>query len=97
MILECRLVAVPEPDITWYCDGKEINTKENVTVMNESDMHMYTSIVKICNVKKSQEGNYSVFARNREGEAYNELTLKVLIYENPTKEIKNLRISLMLR
>lgn len=75
--LECRLVAIPEPDITWYYDGKEINTKDNVTVTTDSDMHMYSSIVKITKVKKHQEGSYSILARNREGEATIAITLKV--------------------
>lgn len=75
--LECRLVAIPEPDITWYYNGKEINSKDNITLTTDSDMHMYTSIVKITNVKKSQEGTYSILAKNREGEATISIPLKV--------------------
>ncbi|PSN52174.1 Titin [Blattella germanica] len=44
--LESRLVAVPEPEVTWYYNGKEIKSSGNVTIISESDMHMYTSIVK---------------------------------------------------
>nr|CAD7570417.1 unnamed protein product [Timema californicum] len=75
--LECRLVAVPEPDITWYQSGEELTTGKNVTVITESDMHMYTSIVRISKVKRTQEGKYEVVARNREGEASVQITLKV--------------------
>lgn len=49
----------------------------SVKVETYSDMHFYVSSVKITNVKKSQEGIYSVVARNREGEAKMDLVLKV--------------------
>lgn len=77
--LESRLVAVPEPQVTWFCDGKEIKTSGNVTVISQSDMHMYTSIVRIKKVKKSQEGSYEVVAKNREGEASVQLIVKVMM------------------
>ena len=75
--LESRLVAVPEPEVKWYYNGKEIKSTSNVTVTIESDMHMYTSIVRIKKIKKTQEGSYEVVAKNREGEASVQLTLKV--------------------
>lgn len=77
VILECRLVAVPEPDITWYYNGEEITTKNNVKIITESDMHMYCSIVQITKVQKPQEGTYEVVARNREGESKLPIVLKV--------------------
>lgn len=77
--LESRLVAVPEPQVTWFCNGKEIKTAGNVTVISQSDMHMYTNIVHIKNVKKSQEGSYEVIASNKEGEASVQLTVKVML------------------
>lgn len=78
VILECRLVAIPEPDITWYYNEKKITSKENITVATESDMHMYCSIVRITKVQKKQGGKYKVVAKNREGEAIMEIPLKVL-------------------
>lgn len=77
VILECRLVAVPEPDITWFYEGTRVTTEENITVATESDMHMYCSVVKISKVQKTQEGKYKVVAKNREGEASIEIPLKV--------------------
>jgi hypothetical protein len=65
--------------VTWFCNGKEIKTSGNVTVISQSDMHMYTSIVHIKKVKKSQEGSYEVVAKNREGEASVQLTVKVTV------------------
>lgn len=79
VILECRLVAVPEPDIIWTFNGEEINVEEtkNTRVVTESDMHMYCSVVHITKVKKSQEGTYEVIATNREGESRLPIVLKV--------------------
>lgn len=77
VVLECRLVAVPEPDIFWNYNDKEISNTDNLKVDTYSDMHFYVSTVKIKDVKKSQEGIYSVIARNREGEAKMDLVLKI--------------------
>lgn len=77
VILECRLVAVPEPDIIWYYNGQEITTSKNIKIVTESDMHMYCSILQITKVQKQQEGTYEVLARNREGESKLPILLKV--------------------
>uniref|UniRef100_A0A0K8VP60 Titin n=2 Tax=Bactrocera latifrons TaxID=174628 RepID=A0A0K8VP60_BACLA len=79
VILECRLVAVPEPDIVWTFNGEEIDVEEtkNIRVVTESDMHMYCSVVHITKVKKYQEGTYEVIATNREGESRLPIILKV--------------------
>lgn len=82
VVLQCRLVAVPEPDVTWYCDRNEVTTKDNVKLTHDFDMHTYSSIVKITKVKKTQEGLYSIVARNREGEARVEFVLKVMKKED---------------
>lgn len=75
--LECRLVAVPEPEIMWFYQGKPVEPSDRVTVTTQSDMHMYSSIVSINGVKKVQEGVYRVVAKNREGQATLDITLKV--------------------
>lgn len=80
MILDCRLVAVPEPEITWFYEEKRITSKENIVVVTESDMHMYCSVMKITKVQKKQEGRYKIVAKNREGEATIEIPLKVCYY-----------------
>lgn len=87
VILECRLVAVPEPDIIWTFNGKEIATQKNVKVVVESDMHMYMSVVSISKVLKEQEGTYEVIATNREGEARLPITLKVKTGEKEAPQI----------
>lgn len=87
VILECRLVAVPEPDIFWTYNGNQITTEKNVKIITESDMHMYCSVVHITKVQKSQEGVFEVIARNREGEAKLPITLKVKTGEQEKPQI----------
>ena len=87
VILECRLVAVPEPDIIWTFNGDEVITEKNIRVATESDMHMYCSVVHISKVKKDQEGIYEVIARNREGEAKLPITLKVKTGEKEAPQV----------
>lgn len=77
VILECRLVAIPEPEITWTFNNKKLKTEKNVKIVTESDMHMYCSVVSITKVRKDQEGKYEVMATNREGEAKLPITLRV--------------------
>lgn len=77
IFLECRLVAIPEPDIAWFFKGEEVVPDENVSICTESDMHMYCSVLKISNVNKLQEGVYTVLAVNREGEASIPIVLKI--------------------
>ncbi|KAF5301261.1 hypothetical protein FQR65_LT00961 [Abscondita terminalis] len=85
--LECRLVAIPEPNITWYFNGKPLIAKDNVTIATTSDMHTYSTTVKIKKVKKSQEGTYEVRAKNREGDASVTVLLKVITEEQEAPEI----------
>ncbi|XP_045510204.1 titin-like [Colias croceus] len=85
--LECRLVAIPEPDITWLFKGDEIMPNENISIVTESDMHMYCSVLKISHVKKCQEGTYTVLAMNREGEASLPIVLKIKTGEKEKPQV----------
>lgn len=80
--LECRLVAVPEPEITWLFNNKEVKTSDTVTVSTQSDMHMYSTVLQIKKVENNQEGTYTVVAKNREGQATVNIVLKVVIIFN---------------
>lgn len=85
--VECHLVAVPEPDVVWYHNEKKMTSKDNTIISVTSDMHMYSTQLKIKNIKKSQEGTYKIIARNREGEATVQFTLKVKTGENEPPQI----------
>lgn len=87
IFLECRLVAIPEPDIMWYFKDEEIVPDNNVSIATESDMHMYCSVLKISNVKKFQEGTYTVLAVNREGEASLPIVLKIKTGEKEKPQV----------
>lgn len=87
VLLECRLVAVPEPEIVWYFNGEEIHPEKNVKVVTESDMHMYCSVVHITKVQKNQEGTYEVVATNREGESKLPIKLKVKTKEKEAPQV----------
>lgn len=77
VILECRLVAIPEPEITWYHEDAPIISQQNIIVATESDMHMYCSVVQFTKIQKRQEGRYKIIAKNREGEATIDIPVKV--------------------
>ena len=48
--LECQLVAVPEPDVAWFHNGKRINPSDRIAPQGQSDVHMYGSIIQIRDV-----------------------------------------------
>lgn len=87
VILDCRLVAVPEPEITWLYNGKEVSSTENIKVVTKSDNHMYCTVLQITKVLKKQEGLYEVVAKNREGESIWPIKLKVKTGEKEKPEI----------
>ena len=87
VILDCRLVAVPEPEIKWLFNGKDVSTIDNIKVVTKSDTHMYCTVLQISKVLKSQEGIYEVVAKNREGESILPMKLKVRTGEKEKPEI----------
>lgn len=98
VMLEARLVAVPEPEITWLFNKKEVSeeTVKNVRIVTKSDTYTYSTILQIKKVKKTQEGTYEIIARNREGQASVKIPLKVKTDDSEKPEVleplKNLLI-----
>merc|ERR1719402_908618 len=93
--LECRFVAIPEAEVRWFCNKKEIKTSGRIVIENQADMHMYCSFVKISNVTKEDEGTYEVIAKNREGEATNTLNLILnsnKVMDKKTEEVKKVEV-----
>ena len=76
--LECRFVAIPEAEVTWFHNKKQLSETNRLSIIQQADMHMYCSIVKINNLTTDDTGVYEVCAKNREGEATNTLQLNVL-------------------
>ena len=75
--LECRFVAIPEAEVKWYYNQKELTSTERISIQYQADMHMYCTFVKINKCKTSDAGLYEVVAKNREGEARNTMQLNV--------------------
>ena len=75
--LECRLVAVPEPEVQWLLNGRPVKESKRVTISTQSDMHMYCHFIRIRGAKPKDEGLYEIIAINREGEAANTISLAV--------------------
>lgn len=87
VIMDCRLVAIPEPEIKWLYNGKEITPSENIKLVTKSDNNMYCTVLQITKVLKKQEGIYEVVAKNREGESILPIKLKVKSGEKEKPEI----------
>lgn len=87
VILDCRLVAVPEPKITWLFNGKELSSSENVKIVTKSDNNMYCTVLQILNVQKRQEGTYEIVAKNKSGESILPIKLKIKTGEQEKPEI----------
>lgn len=85
--IESSLVAVPEPDIKWYRNGKRISSKGNVSIVSTSETHIYTTILKITKIERKQEGRYRIVAKNREGQSSVEFTIKVTTDKKEPPEI----------
>ncbi|XP_025832493.1 titin isoform X2 [Agrilus planipennis] len=82
--LECRLVAIPEPEISWTLNGKPLGQEHNVTIATTSEKHIYSTKVKMKSARKEQAGILQVTAKNREGEARLPIVLKVKSTQNET-------------
>ncbi|KAG5897344.1 hypothetical protein JTB14_030229 [Gonioctena quinquepunctata] len=87
VVVDSTLVGVPEPEIKWYRNGKRVSTKGNVTIVSTSETHTYKTILKIRKVLKKQEGRYRIVAKNTEGEASVEFTLRVSTDEKEPPEV----------
>uniref|UniRef100_A0AAR5PDB0 Titin-like n=1 Tax=Dendroctonus ponderosae TaxID=77166 RepID=A0AAR5PDB0_DENPD len=85
--IDAVLAAIPEPDIKWYRNGKKVTTKENITISTTSENYIYTTTIKITKIKKKQEGRYKIVAKNSEGHATAEFTLRVRTSEKEAPEI----------
>lgn len=56
-----------------------IKDSQHLRIVKQKDVHAYRSIIIIKGVKKEDEGQYEVIVKNREGEARNQITLKVTV------------------
>ncbi len=80
-VLECTARGIPEPNVTWYRDGIEIQngTLENVFLV-ETTLSSFTvqSVLNIEIAASILGGNLTCRASNEHGEAVTESSLTVL-------------------
>ena len=56
-----------------------IKESQRIRIVKQKDVHAYRSMIIIKGVKKDDEGPYEIIVKNREGEARNQITLKVTV------------------
>lgn len=86
--IETTLTASPKPEIKWYRNGKRVSTKDNVTItVTNTEKNVYKTKITIKKIKKKQEGRYKIVAKNTEGTASTEFTMKVITDQKEPPEI----------
>uniref|UniRef100_A0A0N5AL87 Peroxidasin homolog n=1 Tax=Syphacia muris TaxID=451379 RepID=A0A0N5AL87_9BILA len=74
VFLECPATGIPQPTVTWYKEGSEINFNDQRLQLNESRQ---TLIIK--NVSIADEGRYYCIAENKGGKDSQQFDLEVLV------------------
>jgi titin len=64
VVLECIIVANPEPEVIWYKDNQPIKESNTIELLFQGD----SCKLVLKNVKRCQSGNYQVRAVNKFGE-----------------------------
>lgn len=73
-VLECRVVAMPTAEVTWYLDGVEIRSSEEFRITSTEDgWHRLT----ITDTMLDDEGEYTVRAVNEAGSCISKAYLTV--------------------
>ena len=80
--MECRFVAIPEAEVQWFHNKKELVETQRIKVENQADMHMYCSIVRISNVSKKDEGTFfNIYKQVKSGKQSINLFFQIGTYE----------------
>ncbi|XP_043238275.1 titin homolog isoform X6 [Amphibalanus amphitrite] len=80
LTLKVKILAVPEPEVTWYRDGEPITAKSSeIQISRDGEYYSMT----FSNVKEAHQGNYSVMAKNSQGE--NSSSMHLTVYTPGTR------------
>ncbi|XP_074662091.1 titin-like isoform X2 [Tubulanus polymorphus] len=81
---ECKLIASPEPHITWSKDGVNVTgiDSSRMSVDVTADVHMYIVRFTIENVRPEDEGPYRITVSNTEGDVSTSASLTVNVSED---------------
>jgi hypothetical protein len=80
---ECKYDGLPEPNIKWFKNGKELVRDENTIV----EIKDYYSRLEIRNVTRKHGGKYEIIVTNKGGEAKSSGSV-VVSDERETEEVK---------
>ncbi|XP_051009118.1 myopalladin [Acomys russatus] len=58
--LDCIVVGIPPPQVSWYCEGKELEHSPDVHIVQAGNLHSLT----IAEAFEEDTGRYSCFASN---------------------------------
>ncbi|XP_052813115.1 uncharacterized protein LOC128240501 isoform X5 [Mya arenaria] len=72
---DCRVVAYPRPEIVWMRDGKVVEAADRFKLLNFNN-EIYSLLIQ--DVRLTDTGRYTCWARNKFGEAMTEAYLNVI-------------------
>ncbi|KAA0715592.1 Neural cell adhesion molecule 2 [Triplophysa tibetana] len=75
----CRAYGSPEPDVTWYRKGVQLEESERYV------MRARGTTLTVRNIQQNDGGSYTCKASNKAGEVEHELFLKVFVQPHITK------------
>ncbi|XP_077175698.1 titin isoform X6 [Paroedura picta] len=75
---QCKLIACPLPQITWFHNNRQIPRTFRTIIKTESSMDMHSSSLEVKEVQERDAGSYKVFAINSEGSAESTASLLVI-------------------
>ncbi|TKR95914.1 hypothetical protein L596_010016 [Steinernema carpocapsae] len=78
LTLKCQVAGQPEPEVKWFCDGKELTKDDRVTIRLAFDG---TATLRIRDTKKSDAGEYHVVASNEAGSSESRCKVGVISAE----------------
>lgn len=90
--LQCKIVAVPEPTITWWFQGHQVTLNESFAAtsrlfyITEEGGEEKHSDLYIFNASPEDNGTYSCVAENSAGRIQANYTIRMLIKEEPVVE-----------
>ncbi|CAL8090942.1 unnamed protein product [Calicophoron daubneyi] len=78
VVIECRSTGDPDPNYTWYQNGREVRPKLNKFVMQSSkDGAVFVHTLRIVNFMNADTGTYKLVAKNTHGDATSTMEIKM--------------------
>ncbi|XP_028928063.1 muscle M-line assembly protein unc-89-like [Ornithorhynchus anatinus] len=91
VVFECRLIACPAPEMTWFHNNRPIPKSPRRIIKSESDVHNHCTSLLVTEVEERDSGSYRIFAINSEGSAESTASLLVVQKGQDAKYLEFLR------